>query len=913
MIKKETQSQNTEREKLLNKINCLEKKIAALQNTEKLFKETQQDLKNRNESLVAINTLADRIYRSFDYKTLAREAISAMIQYGKTPTVSMFEYDEAEKCLVMIDYSKSISGKESVNLTRKLYLDKSIAGRAVLEKRIILCPDIAADPYILPATKEALLKEGRRSVVCIPLLFRNRVLGVMNLLFAQKYTFADYELETLLSIGKTIGLAIANTRNIEKIKSEIEQRKKAQEAMVQSIASLKTVNAVADQVYRSLDYDTVIHEAIAAMVHYGHTPTIVLFEYREDLNCLVFLDSSEKIKHAESIRLIQKLHVGESLAGDAFLKKAIIICNDIATDQRISPEVRATLAQEGERSAVSVPLLFQDRAYGVMNLVFPEKIIFTDSELETLMSIGKTIGLAMANTRHIQQIKTEVEERKKAQEALRQSEEKYRLLIENAGDAIFIGREGFVTYANPRALELLEYSPEELAEKPITSFLIGETEQGKKQKAEIKTAYDIKKFQLINKRKQKLSLEVHTVDIIWESQGASLYFARDVTGREQMEAQLYQAQRMEAVGTLAGGLAHDFNNLLMGIGGNISLMLMQTPDRHPYYDRLKNIEHYVASGAEITAQLLGFARGGKYEVKPIDINKLIGKSASMFGNTKKEISIHENFGKNIWSVEADHGQIEQVLLNLFVNAWQALPGGGNIYLLTANKEMDENMAAIHGIKPGRYVKISVTDDGMGMDQETKRRIFDPFFTTRERSRGMGLGLPSAYGIVKNHGGVITVYSIKGQGATFNVYLPASARETAMEDKASEVYPQPGKETILFIDDEAMIIDVGKDMLESMGYKVFTAGSGKKALEIYAENNSVIDLVVLDLIMPGLGGEATFEKLREINPAVKVLLSSGYSINGLATKLLNLGCRGFIQKPYSIKEFSAKIRETLDLI
>ena len=178
---------------------------------------------------------------------------------------------------------------------------------------------------------------------------------------------------------------------------------------------------------------------------------------------------------------------------------------------------------------------------------------------------------------------------------------------------------------------------------------------------------------------------------------------------------------------------------------------------------------------------------------------------------------------------------------------------------------------------------------------------------------MGLGLPSAYGIVKNHGGVITVYSIKGQGATFNVYLPASARETAMEDKASEVYPQPGKETILFIDDEAMIIDVGKDMLESMGYKVFTAGSGKKALEIYAENNSVIDLVVLDLIMPGLGGEATFEKLREINPAVKVLLSSGYSINGLATKLLNLGCRGFIQKPYSIKEFSAKIRETLDLI
>jgi CheY-like chemotaxis protein len=224
--------------------------------------------------------------------------------------------------------------------------------------------------------------------------------------------------------------------------------------------------------------------------------------------------------------------------------------------------------------------------------------------------------------------------------------------------------------------------------------------------------------------------------------------------------------------------------------------------------------------------------------------------------------------------------------------------------------MDENMAGIHGIKPGRYIKISVTDDGIGMDEETRRRLFDPFFTTKERGRGTGLGLPSAYGIIKNHGGVITVYSEKGSGTTFNLYLPASGKEVA-EDIVVEDTLLTGKETILFVDDEAMIIDVGKDMLESMGYTVITTSSGKSAIEIYAQRMKDIDLVILDLIMPEMGGEATFEKLIEINPEVKVLLSSGYSINGLADKLLTLGCRGFIQKPYSIKEFSTRIRETLD--
>jgi PAS domain S-box-containing protein len=887
----------------------------ALHKTEQSLSESQQNAKISNESLKIINAVADRIYLAHDYDALVQEAMEAVKLYGKTSAVVMFECNEDENTIALL--STSAEPKEfkatTVRLTSTL-LPKSLTAQTIHEKRIIICEDAANDERINPEIKKMLIQYNLTYAISIPLLFRDKTLGVINLFFTEKYNFTDYELETLLSIGKTIGMAMANARNIEQIKAEIEERKKAQESMARSIASLQAVNTIADKVYGALDYDTLTRQAMSAISSYGNTSEVSMYEYHEDSDMLTVIGISigELSDEVEAVRLGRKLSAKESIGGAAIHEKNIIVCTNIPDDQRIRADIKAAIIKDGHKAVISLPLLFQKRAMGVMNLFFNEAVNFNDYQLDTLFSIGKTIGLAMANARHIQQIKAEVEDRKIAQEALRQSEGKYRLLIENASDAIFIGQKGFITYANSRALELLGYTMEELTQKPIASYLIDETEKSKRKKTGMKSAYGIESFILINKKNEELSLDVHIIDIVWENKEASLYFGRDVTGQEKMEAQLYQAQKMEAIGTLAGGLAHDFNNLLMGIEGNTSLMLLQIPVSHPHYERLKNIEHYVTNGAEITAQLLGFARGGKYEVIPININKLIEKSASMFGRTKKEISIHENFGKNIWAVEVDRGQIEQVLLNLFVNAWQAMPGGGNMYLLTANQEMDENLAGIHGIKSGRYVKISVTDDGMGMDEETQRRLFDPFFTTKVRGRGTGLGLPSAYGIIKNHGGVITVYSEKNRGTTFNLYLPASGKEVAEEDTIAEDSLYAGKETILFVDDEEMIVDVGRDMLESMGYTVITARSGKAALEIYAEKMNNIDLVILDLIMPELGGEATFEKLKEINPGVKVLLSSGYSISGLANKLLSLGCRGFIQKPYSIKEFSARIRETLDM-
>ena len=418
---------------------------------------------------------------------------------------------------------------------------------------------------------------------------------------------------------------------------------------------------------------------------------------------------------------------------------------------------------------------------------------------------------------------------------------------------------------------------------------------------------------------RKIPFEVNG-DVLRNEDGTPfgcVYICRDITQRKQaewdrvdLEARLNQAQRMESIGTLAGGIAHDFNNLLTGILGNASLVLMNMDERNPLLERLKNIEEYVQRGSELTKQLLGFARGGKYEVKPTHLGEFIRKSSEMFGRAKKEIRIHHKVQEGLWTVEVDRGQMEQVLLNLYVNAWQAMPGGGELYLSVENVMLGETDVRPYNVNPGKFVKVEVTDTGVGMDQATKEHIFEPFFTTKERGRGTGLGLASVYGIVKNHGGYINVESGKNCGASFMIYLPASDKEVENEyGSYNEV--QMGHGTILLLDDEEMIIDVGSKMLEGLGYRVITAKGGRQGLQIYEKDRDTIELVILDMIMPDLSGKETFEALLQMNPAVRVLLSSGYSLDRHAEEIMRKGCKGFIQKPFTMAELSKKIRGILD--
>ena len=371
-----------------------------------------------------------------------------------------------------------------------------------------------------------------------------------------------------------------------------------------------------------------------------------------------------------------------------------------------------------------------------------------------------------------------------------------------------------------------------------------------------------------------------------------------------------ESEKEKALGQMASSVAHEFNNLLMHIQGNISLMLLEVDSKHPHHKRLKSIEQSVMRGSDVSKQLLGFGKVEIYDAEKMDLNEIVEKSSQQFGRTKKEIKIYRKYQTDIWSVEADQGQIEHVLLNIYRNAWQAMPGGGELYLGVKNVQLDRKFVAPYNLDPGDYVKISIRDTGVGMDKDAQKKVFDPFFTTKETVRGTGMGLPSAYGIINKHRGIITFQSEVGKGTIVSIYLPAQ-KSTVKKEREFPKEAPGGKETVLLVDDEDMIIEIGKEMLEKMDYKVFTTKTGIEAVEIFRENKDIIDLVILDMIMPGMGGGETYDKMKQINPDVKVLLSSGYSVSGEANSILERGCNGFIQKPFSMNDLSSKIRVILD--
>jgi len=544
-------------------------------------------------------------------------------------------------------------------------------------------------------------------------------------------------------------------------------------------------------------------------------------------------------------------------------------------------------------------------------------------EIELLRKDGKTVPVELNAMRIDYKGKPadlvfirDITVRKQTVAALRESEDRYRTLTNNLNVGVYrntAGPDGKFIEANPAIVRMFGYDGRAEFLAVSVSDLYQNPDDRKKfnEKMLREGAVRNEEEHLQNKDGTPFIGSVSAVAVKNEKGEVQYYdgVVEDITERKRMESQLQQAQKMESLGTLAGGIAHDFNNLLMGIQGRTSLILMDNDSSHPHFEHLKGIEDYIKSAADLTNQLLGFARGGKYEVKPTDLNRFIKRENEMFGRTRKEINIQEQFEKNLWITDVDQGQIEQVILNVYVNACQAMPGGGNLYVRTENIIIDQNYIKPYQVEPGRYVKISITDTGVGMDKETQRRIFDPFFTTKEMGRGTGLGLATAYGIIKNHHGFINVYSEKGKGTTFNIYLPASEK-TAVKPKEPYVEWLIGTETILLIDDEDMILDVGRGIIENLGYEVLIAKSGKEAVETYKKNMDTIDMVILDMIMPEMSGGETFDRLKEINPDIKALLSSGYSIDGQATEILDRGCNGFIQKPFNIAKLSKKLREIL---
>ncbi len=548
----------------------------------------------------------------------------------------------------------------------------------------------------------------------------------------------------------------------------------------------------------------------------------------------------------------------------------------------------------------------------------------------------KTIHFRAVMTRNRKQLMTyeDITARARAEEALRQSEERYRRLYEDAtrreqlyrsllqssADAVVIyDMEGTVQYVSPTFTRLFGWTLDELAGKRIS--FVPESERGRTMAVImdlLEHGTPCSGFETIRADRQgkriQVSISASRYDDHDGNPAGMLVILRDISAQKQLESRLSQAHKMEAIGTLAGGIAHDFNNILQAISGYTQLLLMKKDTEHPDYEKLVAIERSARRAAELTERLLIFGRKKESHLQPVDLNQEIGQAIEILGRTiPKMIRIETDLEENLGIINGDPVQLEQVAMNIAVNARDAMSDGGRLRFRTRGVRLDDDAVLPHpDLPPGEYVLFEISDTGCGMDAETLEHIYEPFFTTKPMGEGTGLGLAMVYGIVKSHGGAVVCSSREGEGTVFCIYFPVLPPDQTLKPKRTgEGPPLGGDERILLVDDEQSILDIGCDILGRYGYDPMTAKSGEEALEIYRKDMERIDLVILDLNMPGMGGKKCLEGLRDLSRAVKVVVATGHTSSDQAREVLELGATRFVPKPYRLKDLLKIVREVLD--
>ncbi len=540
-------------------------------------------------------------------------------------------------------------------------------------------------------------------------------------------------------------------------------------------------------------------------------------------------------------------------------------------------------------------------------------------EVRVLCKDGETlwVDLLAARIPHLEGMAimgnvADITDRKLALEALRESEEKYRHVVENANEAIVVAQEGKLRFINPKAMEIMGLSHEEMIRRPFLDLIhpddrpmVLERHQKRLAGESLPSIYS---FRVVDSDGNVKWVEINAVALDWEGQPATLNFLTDITARRRMEEELLKVQKIESVGILAGGIAHDFNNILTAILGNISIAKMQLPSEERVLPRLEAAERAARGAQSLTQQLLTFSRGGAPVKQLSNIAETIDETCR-FALRGSNVAYEASLPVELWAVEIDQGQINQVINNIVINADQAMPQGGSVHVSAENASVrsDDGLP----LDPGRYLKISIRDTGPGIPEEHLAKIFDPYFTTKQT--GSGLGLTTSYSIIKNHGGLITVDSELGHGTTFHIYLPAS-EQLVGDDPESSGIPAAGGAKILVMDDEQSIRDVSAEMLTLLGFEVETAADGDQAIELYRtalETSRPFDAVIMDLTIPGgTGGIEAIRRLRELDPKVKAIVSSGYSNDPIMSEYEKHGFSGVVTKPYTTRELLKTLNRIL---
>jgi two-component system, cell cycle sensor histidine kinase and response regulator CckA len=720
---------------------------------------------------------------------------------------------------------------------------------------------------IEPALHEVVRAEGLISGVAVPVEMGQRNLGVLYIFNRTKTVFAQSDLDTLGLLGKLAAIEITRKgTELELLhaREELEQRvaertRELSEINTQLQLEMIQRTAIEEQLLQSEErYRSLVEESFDGIL--VHKNGEIVFANSRLYHMLNYHNGSLEGQHIWSI------------------------CHP---DDRGLARKLALAPMRGERCPSQYEISLQRGKGGFFPVEINTRVIESRN--------GKAILLWIRD----------ITARKTAEDALKKSEEKYRLVVENASDAICVAQDGMLKFVNPRCKTITGYSERELLSMPFSALVHGEDREMllelHEKTVKARTLSGTHAFRIHDKERNMRWVEANAVLIDWGGRPATLNFIADVTAKRKMETELLKVEKLESIGILAGGIAHDFNNIVTAILGNISIARMYLPTKDKVFERLTEAEKACLHAQSLTQQLLTFSKGGAPIKKLAFISGMI-RDACQFALRGSNVRCDFDFQENLWAVEVDGGQINQVIYNLVINAQHAMPNGGIIDVSAQNAAVSVEDGLPLG--SGHYVRITVRDYGVGIPKSIVAKIFDPYFTTK--NRGSGLGLATSFSIVKNHGGLITVDSEEGVGTAFHVFLPAS-RHMRLPQEQRDDRLLKGRGRVLLMDDEPFIRDLAGEMLSLLGYEVILASDGSEALALYRaalHSSRPVDAVIMDLTVPGgMGGSETIQRLREIDPAVKAIVSSGYSNDPIMADYERYGFRGVVAKPYSIQELS----------
>ena len=699
----------------------------------------------------------------------------------------------------------------------------------------------------------------------------------------------------------------------ENLENEIAQRSRSEQTLQVHNAYFSALYETSLGLMRRLDLDELLETILERAADLLQTEDGFIYLY----------DPQDKVLkvHAGRGRYLDlvgfQLQPGEGLAGRVFSRGApLVVENYQQWEGRSMAAVFDELC-----SAVSVPLKSGHEIIGAIGLNHSgQSGYFGQEAVDFLNRFAQLASIALDNAYLYRALQQELSDRRRAEEALSARERELKSILENnpAGTVLVHARTRKILWANHHALKMIDGSREEVLGRICHEFLCP-AEQGACPVLDLGLKSDTSERTLMTATGQSVPVLKSAVPIEYDSQPCLLETFFDLSKHKELEAQLRQASKMEAVGTLAGGVAHDFNNLLQGLVGNVQYLLRKSDAIDDKTRYLQEMDRILSRAGKIVNRLLTFGRKTEFSYTGTDMNTLVLSTQAFLRRTIPQmVEIEIEVAEDLPLVYADPVQIEQVLINLVTNAADAIQpnGGGVVRITTEFVCLEEGQAGgERDHDPGEYVVLTVADDGCGINQEALQHIFDPFYTTKDVDKGTGLGLAMVYSIVKEHGGDIVCSSIPEQGTTFQLFFPVLDQLQPDMDAEEPAGLEPGdltgSEAILVIDDEEMIRDITQDLLEDNGYTVLTAKSGEQGLEMVQQNPDEVDLILLDLGMPGMGGRAFLEQIQRIDPEVRVIVSTGYAAHEMAQDPQKYGAKAFVGKPYRPEEMLTVIRSILD--